>query len=75
MMAMCIDIDHLSSRFTLGEMYEVSLNSRTQDGTTWDSIYCHVIDDDGNGVDVFRSRFKFLSEIREEKLDQILKSK
>ena len=64
MKAICIDSDG-TWKLTSGKMYEIKIIN--------DAFHCcTVIDDYGESIEVFTSRFKLLSDIREEKLNQLL---
>ena len=69
MRAVCIDNDNKGWDWILtsGKIYEIEII-----GSHLGSDNCQVVDDVGNKIWLFVSRFKPLSDIREEKLNQVL---
>lgn len=67
MKVLCIDNDNMSDKLTVGKIYQ-----KLSDVELGSVEFYQVVDDNGAQGGFYINRFKPLSDIREEKLNQIL---
>ena len=68
-MIVCIDNEDMCGKLTIGKIYEGVFTHYSE---IWKCNFFTIIDDNGYSAGLRQFRFKPLSQIREEKLNQIL---